>query len=154
MPAAPQIAKGEHMACRHPGSRLRLRGGAIAAGAALVALGGSAQAHHSSAMFDRSKTYVLTGAVIKYQFMAPHSWISVMAQVNGKGKAARWDLEGGTAARMKAQGITPDRLKPGDKITVRTHPLRDGRNGGDLVDIVLADGTKVTNNVTQLKVGQ
>lgn len=123
-----------------------------ALGVALVA--GSAAAHHSSAMFDRSKTYVLTGTLIKYQFMSPHSWLSVNAKVNGKGKMARWDLEGGSAGRMKAQGLTPERLKPGDKITVRTHPLRDGRNGGDLIDIVLADGTKITNNVTRLQIGQ
>jgi hypothetical protein len=123
-----------------------------ALGLAMAAEG--AAAHHSSAMFDRSKTYVLTGTLIKYQFMAPHSWISVMAKVNGKGKAARWDLEGSSAGRMRAQGITPERLKPGDKITVRTHPLRDGRNGGDLIDIVLADGTKISNNVTRLQIGQ
>ena len=121
-------------------------------GAMLAA--GPATAHHSSAMFDRTKTYVLKGTLIEYQFMAPHSWISIMATKDGKGKPVRWDLEGSSAGRMRAQGITPDRLKAGDKITARTHPLRDGRNGGTLVDLVLADGTKVSNNVTKLGIGQ
>ena len=131
----------------------------IRAGCALMALGAAvfasqAQAHHSSAMFDRTKTYVLKGKLIEYQFMAPHSWISVLAVKDGKGKPVRWDLEGSSAGRMRAQGITPDRLKAGDMITARTHPLRDGRNGGTLVDLVLADGTKVSNNVTKLGIGQ
>ncbi|MEO6339358.1 MAG: DUF6152 family protein [Caulobacteraceae bacterium] len=131
---------------------IRAAGVAAAFGMALTA--GHATAHHSSAMFDRTKTYVLKGTLIEYQFMAPHSWISVMAVKDGKGKPVRWDLEGSSAGRMRAQGITPDRLKAGDKITARTHPLRDGRNGGTLVDLVLADGTKVSNNVTKLGIGQ
>src|SRR4051812_16638231 len=87
-------------------------GGSLAAG--------QAQAHHSSAMFDRTKTYVLKGKLIEYQFMAPHSWISIMAVKDGKGMPARWDLEGSSAGRMRAQGITPERLKKGDMITART----------------------------------
>ena len=138
---------------------IRVANRLIRVGCALTALGmvavaSQAQAHHSSAMFDRTKTYVLKGTLIEYQFMAPHSWISLMAVKDGKGKSVRWDLEGGSAGRMRAQGITPDRLKPGDKITARTHPLRDGRNGGTLIDLVLADGTKVSNNVTRLGIGQ
>ena len=120
----------------------------------IAASAGAALAHHSSAMFDRSKTYVLKGTLKEYQFIAPHSWISVIASPDGKGKPVRWDIEGSTAARMKAQGISPEKLKPGDKITIRTHPLRDGRNGGALIDIVLADGTKITNNPTRLAIGQ
>jgi len=131
----------------------RLAGVLVVASAAAF-VGSAGLAHHSSAMFDRSKTYVLKGTLKEYQFIAPHSWISVVAARDGKGAVARWDIEGSTAARMKAQGITPERLKPGDKITIRTHPLRDGRNGGALIDIVLADGTRITNNPTRLQIGQ
>ena len=133
----------------------RLIRAACAAAAVLgVMAAGQAPAHHSSAMFDRSKVYVLKGTLVQYQFMAPHSWISVMAVRDGAKKPERWDLEGGSASRMRAQGVTPANLKPGDKVTVRTHPLRDGRNGGDFIDIILADGTKATNNSTRLKIGQ
>ncbi len=110
--------------------------------------------HHSGAMFDRSKTVVLKGEVLEYQFVAPHSWISVIAVANGKGKKERWDVEATTASRMKAQGITPDRLKVGDQVTIRIHPIRDGRKAGGLIDITLADGTKMINNTTKLEVGQ
>jgi hypothetical protein len=39
-------------------------------------------------------------------------------------------------------------LKPGDQITVITHPLRDGRNGGSLVSVKLADGTRIGGSPT------
>lgn len=126
----------------------------IAGCATLLMAAGSALAHHSGAMFDRSKTIVLEGTLKEYRFIAPHSWISVIAVADGKGKAERWDVEAATASRMKAQGITPERLKVGDKVTLRIHPLRDGRKGGSLIDITLADGTKMTNNTTKLKVGE
>ena len=34
-------------------------------------------------------------------------------------------------------------LKAGDRFTVTMHPLRDGRPAGSLVDVILADGTKI-----------
>lgn len=120
----------------------------------LSTLAGTAVAHHSGAMFDRSKVIVLEGTVVEYKFVAPHSWISVMAQVNGKGEKARWDVESATASRMKLQGVTPKNLKPGDKITMVVSPMRDGRKGAALLELTLADGTKMRNDTTKLKVGQ
>ena len=123
--------------------------------AALAAAAGPALAHHSGAMFDRAKTLVLKGTLIEYQFVAPHAWISLLVPSPAdETTMVRWDIEGGTAGRLKAQGVTPERLRPGDKITVKAHPLRDGRPGGGLVDITLADGTLVSNNPTKLQIGQ
>ena len=114
----------------------------------------SAGAHHSGAMFDRSKTYELVGTVIEYRFVAPHSWISVLAQVDGKGEAERWDVESVTAGRMRLQGVTPANLRKGDKIKMLINPLRDGRHGASLLELTLADGTKMRNNTSLLQVGQ
>jgi len=41
-------------------------------------------------------------------------------------------------------GIKPTALQPGDKVTIRAHPLKDGRAGGSLVDIKKADGTTLS----------
>ena len=38
-------------------------------------------------------------------------------------------------------GIKPGSLKPGDKITVKAWPLKDGRPAGAAVNITKADGT-------------
>jgi hypothetical protein len=126
----------------------------LAALITLITLAGTAVAHHSGAMFDRSKVIVLEGTLIEYRFVAPHSWLSVMAQVNGKGEKVRWDVESATASRMKQQGVTPQNLKPGDKIKMVVNPLRDGRKGASLIELTLADGTRMRNDTTKLKVGQ
>ena len=133
----------------HPPFWKRMLGTALA-----LSMFTAASAHHSGAMFDRSKTVTLTGEIKEYRFVAPHSWISVIATTETKDTPERWDVEAATASRMKAQGITPERLKPGDKVTMRIHPLRDGRNAGSLIEITLADGTTMINNTTKLQVGQ
>ena len=114
----------------------------------------AAIAHHSGAMFDRSRTVVLRGEVKEYRFVAAHSWTSVIVTTQAKSEPERWDVEAATAGRMQAWGATPEALKPGNKVTLRIHPLRDGRNAGSLIEITLADGTVVVNNTTKLQVGQ
>lgn len=124
----------------------------VAAAAFACAL--PASAHHSAAMFDRETSVTLQGQLIKYDFTAPHAWISLMA-TGADGKTPdRWDIECTSAAAMRRIGITPDNLKPGDKITVITHPMRDGRKGGSLVSITLANGQTRSNTYADIPYGQ
>jgi hypothetical protein len=103
---------------------------------------GPVSAHHSGAMFDRAKMVTLQGVVKEYQFTNPHAWIEVM--VTDKGKTTQWGVEAEGPRLMRRLGLVPSTLKPGDKVTVRAHPLRDGRPGGSFVDIVLANGKTIT----------
>ena len=50
-------------------------------------------AHHSGAMFDRSKTVTLEGVVKEYKYAAPHTWIQVVIQQGGA--PVTWAVEGG-----------------------------------------------------------
>lgn len=125
---------------------------ALACGVVIAA--GAASAHHSAAMFDRTKVVTVDGVVKEYLFQEPHSWISIMVADPAGGPAVRWDLEGGSVSRMRDAGFTPDNLKAGDKVKARAFPLRDGRHGGALIDITFPDGRTYTNNVTKLQVGQ
>ncbi len=108
---------------------------------AVLALGVSsaALAHHSGAMFDRAKTIPLKGTVKNYLFANPHSWIDLEVADAG-GKVVTWSIEAQTPAYMRRLGVTPSVLKAGDVVTLRTHPLRDGRPGGSFVDVTMADG--------------
>lgn len=114
---------------------------------------GMADAHHSAAMFDRSKIVVLDGVVKEYRFVMPHSWISVIVP-GPDGQPVRWDVEGNSVSRMRDAGITPSSLKVADKVKIRAFPLRDGRRGGALIDVTFANGKVYTNNVTRLEVGR
>jgi hypothetical protein len=113
---------------------------------ALVAalLAAAAYAHHSGAMFDRTKKVDLAGTVKEYQFANPHVWIELM--VPGKdGKQVQWSIEGEGPPIMARLGVSPRTLKPGDRIKIQAHPLRDGRTGGSFITITLADGRVVTS---------
>jgi len=102
-------------------------------------------AHHSSAMFDRSQTLVLEGTVKEYQFLNPHTWIEILVE-DESGATTQWSIEASGRRPMVAMGLGPTRLRPGDKVTLRAHPLRDGRNGGIFIDITLPDGEVISGN--------
>ena len=107
-----------------------------------------AWAHHSGAMFDRTKVVKLEGTIVKYDYVNPHSWIT-MTIPGPQGKPVMWGVEGFTPNAMKAWGLTPNTVKPGDKLVVTVHPLRDGRNGGSIVEITLADGHHVDTTLPE-----
>lgn len=96
-------------------------------------------AHHSHAMFDMSQELTLTGTINKVVFRNPH----VMMFVDVKkpdGEVESWSVEMSTLDNELRRGIDKDTLKPGDKVTVKLHPLRDGRKGGNYTSITTADG--------------
>ena len=58
-------------------------------------------AHHSGAMFDRAKVQKLEGTIVKYDYVNPHSWIT-MTVPGPQGKPVMWGVEGFTPNAMKA----------------------------------------------------
>ena len=105
----------------------------------LVCLATTASAHHSFAMFDRSRTETVAGTVKEFELINPHSWLRIMV-ADANGVASEWPLELGGAGQLQRFGWTPDAVHPGDKVTVQLHPLRDGSYGGQLVSVTLANG--------------
>lgn len=96
-------------------------------------------AHHSFAMFDVTKEVTVQGVVKQFTWSNPHVWLDIV--VNGdSGQAQTWGLESLAVGLLYRQGWTADSLKPGDKVTVVVHPMRDGTFGGQLMRVMLADG--------------
>lgn len=107
--------------------------------AALLAPAGAAPAHHSYSMFDMTRTISLQGSVVKFKWQNPHSWIELDVAVGGK--VERWAIEATAPANLAREGWRRSSLKPGDKVTIKVHPLRDGGKGGSLMGAKLADGS-------------
>jgi hypothetical protein len=112
----------------------------IAIGAA--ALCTPALAHHSFSMFDAEKTVTLEGTVKELEFVNPHAWLYVVAN-DANGRAVEWSIEMGGAGALTRTGWKPDTVKPGDKISVDIHPLKDGSRGGQYLKAKLADGRSI-----------
>jgi Family of unknown function (DUF6152) len=99
-----------------------------------------ASAHHSGAMFDDAKEVTLVGTIKEFQYTNPHSWIQILVPREGGGDV-EWSIETAAPIVLLRAGIRPQSLKPGDKVTLRTHPLKSGGPGGDLIDVKKEDGT-------------
>jgi hypothetical protein len=99
-----------------------------------------AVSHHSAAMFEPEKVVTVEGTVKQFEYTNPHSWLYVLVR-NDQGGETLWGFEAeGPSALMRA-GIKANALQPGDKVTVRTRPLRDGRPAGAWVTVTKQDGT-------------
>ena len=105
-----------------------------------AAFSGAAFAHHSGAMFDRSKEVTIDGEVSEWRWSNPHSWLQVHAPHNGEA-AVLWSFESTSTTILAKQGWRRTSLKPGDKVTVAYNPFKDGAAGGNLVRVTTPDGT-------------
>ncbi len=110
----------------------------ITAGLA-VGIPGRAAAHHSHAMFDMSREVTITGTVSTYSYRNPHVFLNLDVK-NDKGEVASWAIEMSNISQMQSRGIFPSTFKPGDVVTVKINPLRDGRLGGNYTTVTAADG--------------
>ena len=100
---------------------------------------GSAEAHHSGAMFDRSRQVTLVGTVKDFSWTNPHSSFAVEV-TKPDGSAELWGVEMNSPNNLVREGWTRNTLKPGDKVTAVVNPLRDGKPGGVYVGVTLPDG--------------
>jgi len=108
----------------------------------VLSLSAPAFAHHSFAMFERNKSITVTGVVKDYEWGNPHVWIRLMV-MDGSGTPREWGFEMQSIAQDTRAGWRPDSVKPGDKVSIEFHPLKDGTRGGQLTSAVLANGKRL-----------
>lgn len=102
----------------------------------------TASAHHSFAMFDKTKVVKVQGAVSKVEWANPHVYLFVKGK-DGTGKVAEFAIECASVNDLTHHGWKMGMVKVGDRVTVEIYPLRDGKPGGLLDAVTLANGTVV-----------
>ena len=107
---------------------------------AALSLGGAASAHHSFAMFDNSTTVKVRGEVDDFEWINPHVWLHIKMP-DESGRVVVWSFEAGSPGQLGQSGWTIESVHPGEEIEVGFHPLKDGSNGGQLLEITKSDGT-------------
>ena len=113
-----------------------------------VAISTPAAAHHSFAMFDRDKNITMSGTVKEFEWTNPHVWIHMMVP-DQAGKPMEWSFEMQAIAQDMAGGWRSDSVKPGDKVSIEFHPLKDGSRGGELVAATLPDGKRLGSSANR-----
>lgn len=121
---------------------MRLASNIIAA-AVLVSAGAPAYAHHSFAMFDGTKTITMSGTLKELEWSNPHAWIRIEVADAATGQGQEWSFEMGSPGQLGSKGMKPDSIKPGDKIVLKAHPMKDGSHGGQFMTVAFADGRTV-----------
>jgi hypothetical protein len=111
-----------------------------------VGTAGSALAHHSAAQFDFQNTVNVTGVVKVASFANPHG--KIILNVTDEKRGTRdIEFEAHSRNNMYRQGLRPEMMKVGDKITIKIAPMRNGEDGGYVTALMTADG-KAIGNIT------
>ena len=120
------------------GDKAKLRGG-IWLAAALLMAAGVAQAHHSFAMYDHTKTLTLKGTVTKFQWTNPHAYLEIDVR-DAKGAVKHYTLEGTSINMMQRIGWKSNMIKYGDQVKAVVAPLLSGDPAGLLLEVTLPNG--------------
>lgn len=125
----------------------------IACGVVLLAGAGQAGAHHSfAAEFDAARPVTLAGTIVTVEWVNPHSmiWIDVRGaggRAEPRGAEQRgpelWGFELSPPNALMRRGLRRTMLRPGDRITIRAYPARDGRRFASVEALTLASGRRV-----------
>ncbi len=107
-------------------------------GATLAAAATGAAAHHSFAMYDMTKTHVITGIVTRVDpnpnhlqmFVAPLNEARDQVLKDAAGETITWAIEMDGAAQEARDGVTVNGFPRGTIVSVGLHPLRNGFPGG------------------------
>ena len=104
-----------------------------------IGLASPALSHHSHAMFDHTKEVSITGTVTQWVLRNPHAFLYIDIK-SENGEVVNFSIEMSNIPNMITRGIGQATFKPGDTVTAKVHPLKDGRPGGNYVTIVAANG--------------
>jgi hypothetical protein len=107
----------------------------------VFALAAPILAHHSGAMFEKVKTITVEGVVKEFQYSNPHSWLLVDVK-NKNGSVTTWGFEAEGPSTLQRAGIRPSDFKPGTKLKITGHPMKDGTPAAAWVDAVRDDGKR------------
>jgi hypothetical protein len=118
-----------------------------AAAAIVAALSGGiglepALAHHSFALYDMAQSVEIDGNVDQMEWSNPHCWLFVRV-AGSDGTEVSYGFEMSSVGEMTRRGWKKIAVKPGDKVKVKYHPLRDGRHGGLMMSVTTAEGQTI-----------
>jgi len=120
----------------------------ISAGLATLLTSAAALAHHSYAAFNRDKISTVTGTVRTWEMGNPHAYLWLFVP-NPHGGQDIWGFEAPSPTVLISRGFDKYTLKVGDTVIAKFNPLRDGRDGGNLVQLKLPDGRLLTTGPGQ-----
>jgi Family of unknown function (DUF6152) len=101
------------------------------------------QAHHSTlGFFDFNNKVEIQGVVRDVTWRNPHT-VFELDVVNEQGQTVQWHIESGALAVLRAQGLTSEILKVGDRVSILGDSSLRGRPEMFARNVLLASGEEV-----------
>ena len=116
----------------------------FAAAVGLLAICIPAFAHHGTGLYYGKDSITLKGTVTEFEWANPHVQIYFDVK-DSKGTVVHWACETLSPGKLARNGWSREILKSGDAITITLKPSRSGAPVGDLVKVVLANGTELNS---------
>lgn len=114
----------------------------VAVGGVLLSASPASPHHAFSAEFDVEKPLTLTGRLVRWEMINPHSWFH-MDVADDDGRTVRWMIEGGSPNELIRNGVTKNTLAIGTELTVEGYYAKDGTPKGVGRNFLLADGERL-----------
>jgi len=109
-------------------------------GLLLAAVSAGTWAHHNTtAKYDAEHPITLTGKVVQFRMINPHSEIDVEV-TDEQGNTVTWFVEAGASSVLYRRGWRTDDLKPGDTVTIVGRPAYDGSHEMSMNKLEIASG--------------
>lgn len=112
-------------------------------GSGLLVTSSISTAHHSTAgFFDRNSKVEIEGIVARILWRNPHTTFEIDVQ-NESGETVRWHVESGALGVLRAQGLTSDFVREGDRVSILGDESLRGRPEMFARNILLSNGEEV-----------
>ena len=111
----------------------------VLAAAGVISAAVPSVAHHGAATFDTGKEITLKGVVTEWIWANPHCFLKFDAK-DDTGMVRQWAVETQNPVSMTARGWSRSAFKPGDEVTVRVEPVKNGAPVGRILSVVLPNG--------------
>jgi hypothetical protein len=121
--------------------RILLAAGASVLGL-LAAMSGPVLAHHSNAAYGDDIVEFENATITRFAWANPHALIFFDA-TDSDGNVVNWVAETAAPQQLRLIGWAKATLMPGDEVTIRVYPARNGEPVSRLNRVTLADGTEL-----------
>jgi hypothetical protein len=111
-------------------------------------------AHHSQAVYDEEKLLTITGVVTKFEWINPHVVVHLEVK-DDKGNTDEWvAFSGSPSMQLREAGWNSEQFKPGETLTIKGFPQKDGRKIMLGAKHIRANGEEISESIAEQRIYQ
>jgi|SRR5580704_13088188 hypothetical protein len=127
---------------------------AVFIAASFLCVSAPSSAHHSQAVYDENKLLTITGVVTKFEWSNPHVIVHLEVK-DDKGSTDEWiAFSGSPSMQLREAGWNSEEFKPGETVTIKGFPQKDGRKIMLGAKHFRANGEEVSESIAEQRIYQ